>query len=330
MTEPLGPDQQPAKYSDNTLAFPIVRDHELIRLIGSGSSGQVWLAKNALGSYRAVKVVYERSFRHRRPFEREFNGVLKFEPVSRLHEGLVDILQVGRNEEAGYFYCIMELADDATSGQSIIPESYSPRTLARDIARLRKLPVAECVELGAAISFALSFLHKQGLIHRDIKPSNIIFVNGVPKLADIGLVAEMSEARSYVGTEGFIPPEGPGTVQADIYSLGKVLYEISTGKDRNDYPELPTQLGDSAEERDLVKFNKIVVKACRANSQQRFKSAEEMLNALLAFQFSTDDPEKEKVREKSIRIIGISGLVVAVGVITTLIWRLIWLLTHRP
>ena len=45
-------------------------------------------------------------------------------------------------------------------------------------------------------------------MHRDIKPSNIIFVNGVPKLADIGLVAAANEARSYVGTEGFIPPRG--------------------------------------------------------------------------------------------------------------------------
>ena len=58
----------------------------------------------------------------------------------------------------------------------------------------------------------------------------------MPKLADIGLVADVSEARSFVGTEGYIPPEGPGTPQADLYSLGKVLYEISTGKDRQDFP----------------------------------------------------------------------------------------------
>jgi len=50
-----------------------------------------------------------------------------------------------------------------------------------------------------------------------------------------------------VGTEGFIAPEGAGTPQADIYSLGKVLYEISTGKDRNEYPVLPTPLEDNAE-----------------------------------------------------------------------------------
>ncbi len=86
------------------------------------------------------------------------------------------------------------------------------------------------------MSQALNELHKHGLVHRDIKPANIIFVNGVPKLADIGLVATAAEARSYVGTEGFIPPEGPGLPQADVFGLGKVLYEASTGKDRHNFP----------------------------------------------------------------------------------------------
>ena len=100
----------------------------------------------------------------------------------------------------------------------------------------------ECVQLGLTLTAALSQLHQQGLVHRDIKPSNIIFVNGTPKLADIGLMARVSDPRSFVGTAGFIPPEGPGTSQADLYSLGKVLYEISTGKDRQDFPELPAEL----------------------------------------------------------------------------------------
>ena len=55
--------------------------------------------------------------------------------------------------------------------------------------------------------------------------SNIIFVSGQPKLADIGLVTGIDEAKSFVGTAGYIPPEGPGRPEADIYSLGKVLYE---------------------------------------------------------------------------------------------------------
>src|SRR6185437_2406347 len=118
----------------------------------------------------------------------------------------------------------------------------SPKTLGKEISLHKKLSLQECLELGMALSQALAELHKRGLVHRDVKPSNIIFVNGVPKLADIGLVAGVDETRSYVGTEGFIPPEGPGTPQADVFSLGKVLYEASTGKDRQDFPELPTLL----------------------------------------------------------------------------------------
>src|SRR6202012_2140234 len=137
-------------------------------------------------------------------------------------------------------------------------------------SRRCRLPISECVRNGAALASALAFLHQHGLIHRDIKPSNIIFVNGFPKLADIGLVSEISEHRSHIGTEGFIAPEGASRPAADIYSLGKVLYEMSTGKDRNDYPELPADLGDSAEDRDLIRFNKIVLRACRTRPVRRF------------------------------------------------------------
>src|SRR5207253_1440677 len=79
-----------------------IHEHELLRRIGRGAYGEVWLARNALGAHRAVKVVYRKDFEDSRPFEREFNGIQKFEPISRSHEGLVHILQVGRHED--YFY----------------------------------------------------------------------------------------------------------------------------------------------------------------------------------------------------------------------------------
>jgi serine/threonine protein kinase len=279
------------------LPTPHVPDHELIRRIGAGSYGEVWLARSIVGSYRAVKVVYRTTFESERPFEREFIGIQKFEPVSRTHEGLMDVLQIGRNDAAGYFYYVMELADDGSEGRlqpatgfhqpieqnsarsdRLKPglQTYVPRTLGEEIRRQGRLPLKECVQIGLSTTSALAHLHGHGLVHRDIKPSNIIFVNGLPRLADIGLVAHMSEARSFVGTEGFIPPEGPGTAQADLYSLGKVIYEISTGKDRHDFPDLPDDLKDSSQRAGLAELNEIVLKACAGDLGLRYRSAEEM------------------------------------------------------
>ncbi|KAF5406799.1 MAG: Protein kinase domain protein [Candidatus Udaeobacter sp.] len=162
-----------------------------------------------------------------------------FEPISRAHDGFVDILHVGRT--ADYLYYSMELADDHLAGRKIDIVNYEPRTLKSDLARHECLPADESIRLGLSLTKALEALHARGLTHRDIKPSNIIFIEGAPKLADIGLVAASGQ-QSFVGTEGYVPPEGPGTPCADIYSLGKLLYEICTGKDRLDFPEIDSQL----------------------------------------------------------------------------------------
>ncbi len=279
---------------------PSIPDHVLSHRIGAGSYGEVWIARNAVGTRRAVKIVRLASFKNGRPYEREFSGMLKFEPVSRSHEGLMDILQIGRNDEEGYFYYVMELADDvAMSGASglapaesgpepvtSVPPSggYRPLTLGVAQAVQGRLPLADCLGYFITLASALAALHRAGLIHRDIKPSNIIIVGGVAKLADIGLVADVDGTRSFVGTEGFIPPEGPGTAQADIYSLGKVLYEVATGKDRKEYPSLP--LGDDAKNppRDLLELNAIISRACATEVKERYASAAEMQADLVLLQ----------------------------------------------
>jgi serine/threonine protein kinase len=259
---------------------PCIPDHELIRPIGQGSYGAVWLAKSVMGAYRAVKVVRRGSFADGRPFEREFAGLMRFEPISRTHPGFGSILHVGKNEGGGYFYCIMELADDVASGQLIQPESYEPRTLASDLARLGRLPLGECLELGLSLAAALKELHRHGLVHRDIKPSNIIFINGVPKLADIGLVTAINEATTSLGTRGYAPPEDPGRPPADIYSLGKVLYQISTGKDPEQFPELPADLSDLGAGEQFIRFNDVLLRACQSAAPKRYQSAEALRAAL--------------------------------------------------
>src|SRR6266536_1973041 len=102
-----------AAHADHTCQPPAIPDHELLRRIGHGSYGEVWLARNALGSFRAVKIVYRRSFDHDKPYEREFEGLKRFEPISHARESQVDVFHVGRNDQAGLFYYVMELADQA-------------------------------------------------------------------------------------------------------------------------------------------------------------------------------------------------------------------------
>lgn len=272
-----------------------IPDHTMLRLIGRGSYGEVWLARNALGTLRAVKVVHRARFDSDRPYKREFAGIQKFEPISRSHEGLVDILHIGRNDDEGFFYYVMELADRQTpinesahspsersassslpTPQDSDPETYAPRTLASECAVRGRVPARECLPIFLTLASSLAHLHKHGLLHRDIKPANIIFVGGVAKIADIGLVAEAGEAQTFVGTEGFIPPEGPGTPRADIYALAKTFYEVSTGKDRLEFPSLPLERTQPDENRALVELNAIFLKACARDPVQGYTSADEM------------------------------------------------------
>jgi hypothetical protein len=283
-----------------------VAEHEMLRSIGRGSYGEVWLARCALGLFRAVKVVRLQDFGDRHPFEREFAGILRFEPLSRSHDGFVDLLQVGRAEDGASFYCVMELADDVSGPMGALPgksgdqpkraaqgalapnlrdpATYAPKSLKSEIDRRGSLPVSECVELGVNLSKALAVLHQHHLVHRDIKPSNILFVAGVPKLADIGLVVEAGDSASYVGTDGYIPPERPGTAQADIFALGKVLYEASTGMDRLAFPELPKKLPPGSTETELAELNAVVLRACDPEPRRRYQTAEELQKELALLQ----------------------------------------------
>jgi serine/threonine protein kinase len=268
-------------------ACAVIPDHELLRCVGKGAYGEVWLARSAIGTYHAVKIVYRFDFSTTESYAREFKGIQKYMPISLKHPGLVHILHTGRNDEAGYYYCIMEAGDDELAGQVINPETYSPRNLAKDLRRRGKIPVDECVSMTLTLADALDFLHQQRLIHRDIKPSNVIFVNGVPKLADIGLVTDIGGTTgpvTCVGTEGFIAPEGPGTAAADVYSLGKVMYEASMGRDRERFPELPTSLADRTDAAALLRLNSIILKACEEIVGKRYQAASELRADLLDLQ----------------------------------------------
>jgi serine/threonine protein kinase len=270
---------------------PVIPDHDLVRRVGKGAYGEVWLARNVIGTYHAVKVVKREDFESDDPFEREFRGIQKFMPISRSHPGLVQILHAGRNPEFGYIYYIMETADDETAGQEINPQSYSPKNLAKEIKKRRHLPASECLQLSLDLTAALEFLHQQQLIHRDIKPSNIIFVKGAPKFADIGLVTDIAPTgreTTFLGTVGYIAPEGPGTPAADVYSLGKVLYEASMGRGCQDFPEISSTIRERSDSDAHFALNQIIVKASADDLTKRYRTARALREDLLKLLSSLD------------------------------------------
>src|SRR5450432_1852757 len=268
------PSPTPAAEPSPTIR-PVVPDYELLRRIGRGAYGEVWLARSqATGALRAAKIVWRQTFEDAKPFQREFAGIQRFERISREHPSQLALFHIGRNEPAGYFYYVMELADAAeprvesselsVDGKASVTEGLStfnfqlstfrPHTLRADLEKGR-LPAAKVLGIGLALSEALSHLHSTGLGHRGVQPSNVIFVNGRPKLADIGLVTDASDQCSIVGTEGYLPPEGPGTPQADIFALGKVLYEAATGRDRRDFPDFPPDIRSWPDAEQMFELN---------------------------------------------------------------------------
>ncbi len=254
---------------------PEIRDHETLRLIGRGAYGEVWMARSATGALRAVKVIWREDYDHADSFEREFEALKRFEPISRRHPGLVPILQVGRSDAQGFYYYVMELADDLERGRDIVPESYKPHILGLQMRREKRIKAARCLQIGSNVAEGLHYLHENKLIHRDVKPSNLIFIDGACRLADIGLVALLGQ-RSFVGTEGFVAPEGPGSPESDIFSLGMVLYEASTGKDRLDFPDIPS-CSEAGESLDVwQRLHRVICTACAPKAKDRYASAHEM------------------------------------------------------
>jgi serine/threonine protein kinase len=310
-------------------SVPQVPDYELLRRIGGGAYGEVWLARSqATGALRAAKIVWRKRFADDRPYHREFEGIQKFERISREHPGQLALFHIGRNDAQGYFYYVMELADDLSAGPQVYgnkgpaegaqsvglsvpslgsPDSYAPHMLRADLANGR-LPAARVLEIGLALSEVLARLHSRGLVHRDVKPSNVIFVNGLPKLADIGLVTDASDQCSIVGTEGYLPPEGPGTPQADIFALGKVLYEAATGMDRREFPKLPEDLRAWPDAKLVLELNEIVLRACAREADERYATCQKMHQELALLESGKSVKRKRNVQ--AARKLGIGAAVV--------------------
>ncbi len=266
---------------------PRLSDYEFFHQLGAGSFGKVWLVRSSIGQWQALKVVEG----DREPCQREFRGVKEYKPISEDYLELLRVELVSRQNRDGSFFYVMELGDALTPGWPDQPAAYRARDLRQECSKYEKyrLPPEECFRIGIELAEALVILHRCRLVHRDIKPSNAVFFKNRWKLADVGLIAEIpqpGEELSQVFTPEYVARGEPaGTVAADIYAFGKMLFVISTGRHPvNDWP-LPTEtLLQGKEWSGLEGLNKIFCKACRplsrpgqTETEPRYATAAEML-----------------------------------------------------
>ena len=290
-----------------------IPDYTLLQSCGKGAYGQVWLAQSQTNKLVALKYVA-----YSQAGDREFEGLINY---SQLPESphLIRILHLGKLED-GFFYT-MELADGLYSQGSYVPE-----TLAERLKRTKRLPVTEVMELAAAMLSALGTLHEADMVHRDLKPENILYVNGTPKLSDVGLVRSSEQTVSLGGTLGFIPPERlkPGNSAAynasdDLYALGKVLYCALTGNAVEKFPSVPPEMINNTL---CCHLNQIILKAC-GNEDDRFKNTGDFLS------FLQNGAKQEEKKGDPLQKILLAGALLLLIIITSIITVKISF-THQP
>lgn len=210
---------------------------KLLAHCGGGAYGDVYFCEDISGRKMAVKIVSK--MRLGDSWERELKGVINYRKITENAPGLLQIFHVEDDDEC--FFYTMEPADSVSNTE------YIPDTLARRL-QSGPLPQGELSGILSGVFNGIKLIHDAGFAHRDIKPDNILFVKGVPKLADIGLISALSNSMTQlVGTLDFIPPEERGVdsmessdrisrQRNDLYAFGKVVYCSVTEMWWNKYP----------------------------------------------------------------------------------------------
>jgi serine/threonine-protein kinase len=257
---------------------PVIPDVELVRRIGRGGFGEVWLGVNrATGALKAVKVVPLRGQRSD-PAGREIVSLSQLEAqrIGR-HPHLLDIQHVGRTDDVLFY--LMDPADDISGRPASNDPDYRPATLA---LRLEQGPLSadDCLRCARHLVAGLAHLHAAGMVHRDVKPSNCLFVGRDLKLADFGLLSPASAANSRLGTARYMPPDGRMDQRADVYAAGLVIYEMLTGLPAEAFPRLGERAREIAADPVLGHLNRVALRAANRDHHERHAHAGELATAL--------------------------------------------------
>jgi len=262
---------------------PELPDFELIRPIGQGGFGQVWLATNrTTGHLRAVKLIALGSPGAANPAGREITSLTRLEENLRsVHPNLSTIHHVGKTDD--YLFYVMDPADDIAGKAASTDVSYRPATLRSVLDSLsdrQLLAPGQCLDYARQLLAGLASLHQAGMVHRDVKPANCLFVGGVLKLADFGLLTDAGPQVSRLGTHGYMPPDGRMDTRADVYAAGLVIYEMLTGLPAESFPRLGEAARRVAEDAISHALNRLVLRACQPDPHERFSDSRQMLDEL--------------------------------------------------
>ncbi|MFL8709900.1 PASTA domain-containing Ser/Thr kinase PrkC [Clostridioides sp. GD02377] len=286
--------------------------YEIIRKIGDGGMAFVYEAKDRLLNRTVALKVLRPEFVDDDEFLTKFKR--EAEAVASLsHPNIVNVYDVG--EDGKVHYIVMEFVDGKNLKEIIQDEGTLDEYTALDITK--------------QIAMALSAAHKKGIIHRDIKPHNILISNEgrVVKVADFGIAKAVSNSTmtnigSIIGSVHYFSPEQAKgkfvTNNADLYSLGIVLYEMLIGKVpfRGDSP-ISIALQHINDDIDFTSEEKVripqsvrttIKKLTEKSSADRYQSAEELIedieyiekNIDLDFIKEYDDFATKKIDEKEI------------------------------
>lgn len=260
--------------------------YEIVRRIGGGGMGAVYLAKdrNLGDAPRAVKEMVEA---HLDPSQHE-KAIGDFKRESLLltsleHPCIPTIYDYFYDDRLGRFYLVMKYI----SGGDLASRMRA--------ALGGKLDEKTVTDWGMQIADVLEYLHSRPkpIIYRDLKPANLMIDGNTGRimLIDFGIarwVTQQEKGVTAVGTMGYAPPElFSGRVQpaSDVYSLGATMFHLLTGSDPQDNPLLIFDFTKNPRPRQIApsistEMEQILMRSVEYKPEDRFRTAGEMRNEL--------------------------------------------------